>query len=50
MEHKAKDDAPICPKCKKPMEPGRPRVEGFPYVRSFECWLCLEVISEAGDR
>lgn len=50
MEHTPKNDAPICPQCKKPMEPGRPKVEGFPYLRSFECWPCLEVITKADDQ
>ncbi len=34
------------PEMQKPMEHGRVRVEGYPYLPSFECWLCLEVISE----
>jgi len=45
MENTRKD-APICPQCKKPMEPGRVNVAGFPHLQSFECWPCLEVISE----
>jgi hypothetical protein len=38
--------APLCPKCNRPMQPGRPKVEGYPYLHSFECWACLEVITE----
>lgn len=50
MENTPKNDVPICPKCKKPMEPGRVKVEGIPYVQSFECWPCLEVITEIEHR
>jgi hypothetical protein len=39
-------DAPLCPACKNPMEIGRVKIEGYPYVRSFECWPCLEVLTE----
>jgi hypothetical protein len=42
-------DAPLCPICKNPMERGRVRVEGYPYVPSFECWPCLEVFTEADE-
>jgi hypothetical protein len=42
-------DAPLCPTCKNPMERGRVRVEGYPYVPSFECWPCLEVFTEADE-
>ena len=37
---------PLCPKCKKPMAPGRAKIEGYPYVPSYECWECLEVITK----
>jgi hypothetical protein len=43
-------DAPLCPTCKNPMELGRVKVEGYPYVPSFECWPCLEVFTEANER
>jgi hypothetical protein len=42
-------DAPLCPTCKNPMELGRVRIEGYPYVPSFECWPCLEVFTEANE-
>jgi len=42
--------APLCPTCKNPMELGRVKVEGYPYVPSFECWPCLEVFTEANER
>jgi uncharacterized protein YwqG len=44
------ESAPICPKCKKSMQPGRAKVAGYPYLQSFECWPCLEVVSEATDK
>jgi hypothetical protein len=31
------------------MELGRVRIEGYPYVPSFECWPCLEVFTEANE-
>jgi hypothetical protein len=40
-------DAPLCPTRKNPMELGRVKVDGYPYVPSFECWPCLEVFTEA---
>jgi hypothetical protein len=43
-------DTPLCPTCKNPMELGRVKVEGYPYVPSFECWPCLEVFTEANER
>lgn len=43
----APTETPICPKCKNPMEPGRVKVDGYPYVPSFECWQCLEVTIKA---
>jgi hypothetical protein len=43
-------DAPLCPTCKNPMELGRVKVDGYPYVPSFECWPCLEVFTEAHER
>jgi hypothetical protein len=42
-------DAPLCPTCKNPMELGRVKVDGYPYVPSFECWPCLEVFTEADE-
>jgi hypothetical protein len=42
-------DVPLCPACKNPMEHGRVKVEGYPYVRSFECWPCLEVVTETNE-
>ena len=41
----ASTQPPICPKCKKLMEPGRTEVEGYPYTPSYECWECLEVLT-----
>jgi hypothetical protein len=43
-------DAPLCPTCKNPMERGRVRVEGYPYVPSFECWSSPKQMSLGNAR